>query len=336
MATSKKAAAKKAAPKKNAPPKASAQPKQAAPPSLKSKYEAVRDLLEKYKGSISQALPPGIISADRFIRVCLTAISKDTRLLDCTPYTLMGAVLTAAQFGLLPEAQVLGQCYFSPKVRYAGTKMARWECELMFGYRGLCELAMRSGLVLDIKYKVVFEGDEFDYNFGIEEKLYHKPKHQTIDPDKIEYFYSYIKLKGGGILFDVMPKEEMDAVRDECDNYKFATDKTATMWHRYYPDMGKKTVLRRNLKLAPLTPDIARAIGLDEAADIGLNQNMKLEVLEDLATEAEMKEAVYADIQQDVDAKAEHDKGVKIAKGKEKVGLGVEETLKNINSRRKK
>lgn len=254
----------------------------------KEKQKKVSDLLELYKGSIANALP-SMLTPERMIRVALSAMSKTPLLLDCTQHSLMGSILTCAQLGLMPDG-VTGEAYLIP---FKNNKKKIVECTVIIGYKGLCTLAYRSGLVLSIQARAVYSDDVFEYELGLNEKLKHTTKGCT-DPTKITHFYSIVRMLNGGHTFDVMTIEAVNKVRDESANYKFAYRKEDTIWHKNYGEMGCKTVLRRNLKYVPFSAEVSRAISQDELAEAG-KQNIKLEILDDLATPEDMKNAAYAE-----------------------------------------
>lgn len=254
----------------------------------KEKQKKVSALLEMYKGSIANALP-SMLTPERMIRVALSAMSKTPLLLECTQHSLMGSILTCAQLGLMPDG-VTGEAYLIP---YKNNKKKTVECQVIVGYKGLCTLAYRSGMVLSIQARAVYKGDLFEYELGLNEKLKHVPC-GNVDQTQITHFYSIVKMLNGGHTFDVMTTEAVNKVRDESANYKFAFNKAETIWNKNYAEMGCKTVLRRNLKYVPFSAEVSRAIAQDEMADVG-KQSMKFEILDDLASPEEMKNAVYAE-----------------------------------------
>ena len=242
---------------------------------VKEKQQKVSDLLEKFKGSISQALPKHI-TPDRMTRVALTAMTRTPALLECTPHSLISAVMTAAQLGLMPDS-ILGECYLIP---FKNNAKQVTECQIIIGYKGLCALAMRSGQVKSVQARAVFmangvtaegeKGDDFEFELGLNEKLKHVPN--GLKEDKyITHFYSIVKFNNGGHVLNVMTIEEVLKIRNESKNYAFARDKASTIWGKYLEEMGCKTVLRRLMKYVPLSPELQRAVGIDEAAAAGLD-----------------------------------------------------------------
>lgn len=255
----------------------------------KQKHQKVSGLLLAYKDSIANALPR-FITPDRMIRVALTAMSKNPDLLNCTAHSLIGCILTSAQLGLLPD-DTLGEAYLIP---FKNNNKGTVECTFVPGYRGLTQLAMRSGMVSGVQARPVFLGDEFDYEMGINEKLVHKPTGE-MDPTKITHFYALIKFLNGGHVFNVMTRDKIEKIRNEIPSYKFARDKGSTIWTKYFEDMGSKTVLRRLMKFAPLSSDVNMAVGLDEQFEAGISQNIASQVLL-TGLDQETEDAIYTEM----------------------------------------
>jgi len=250
------------------------------------KKQRVSGLLEQYKGQIAQALPK-ILTVERMIQTCLTAMLRTPSLMDCTGHSLVSCILTSAQLGLMPD-NILGECYLIPFKN--NRKNGIMECTFIPGYKGLLTLAMRSGQVKSISAMAVFganeqDGDVFDYDQGLNEKLVHKPSGLS-DAKRITHFYAIVRLSNGGHIFKVMTRTQVEAVRNESANYKHSQYKESTIWGKYFDEMGCKTVLRRVLKYVPLSPEVARIIALDESAEAG-KQNISIDFLNELPNEAE-------------------------------------------------
>ncbi len=232
-------------------------PKQAA-------FDNIRAFFLQHKDQLAMAAPKFMTPA-RLIRVALTAVSMTPRLMECTPASLMGALLQCAQLGLEPG--ILGQAYLVP---FKNSRINRYEVQLIPGYKGLITLARRSGEISTIMAQVVYEKDKFAYKLGSNPDITHTP----FDGDErgaITYFYAVAKLKDGGIQFDVLSKARVDAHRDRYS--KAASDGP---WKTDYDAMGLKTVLRRLCKLLPASVELHTAITLDEYAEAQLPQGLSV------------------------------------------------------------
>lgn len=227
-----------------------------------SPIATVRDLLEKSKKQIQMALP-GHMNADRMLRVAMTSVQKNPVLLDCHPITLVGAIIQAAQLGLEPDNGT-GEAYLIP---FRNNKKDRLEVQFMAGYRGLLKLARRSNEIRSVEARVVHEKDFFDYSFGLNPKLEHKPS-QDADAGKVVYFYAVAHFNAGGAQFDVMTKADVDKIRQS------SKAGGSGPWATHYEEMGKKTVLRRLCKLLPFAVELQQAVTLDEKAEVGVPQDL--------------------------------------------------------------
>lgn len=207
--------------------------------------KGVKDYLKVYSGEIAKALPSQI-GAERFHRICMTALTQNTQLASCTPASFIGAVLNAAQLGLEPNTP-LGQAYLIP---YAG------KCTFQLGYRGMIELARRSGQIALIKAHEVYENDEFDYELGLDPKLRHIPAKG--DRGKVVSYYAFYKTKDGDFDFEVATRQEMEEHRRK---YSKARN---SPWVSEFDAMAKKTLIKRVLKYAPVSTEVARQIQTDE------------------------------------------------------------------------
>ena len=259
---------------------------------LKERKQKVSGLLERYIPQLAQALPK-FLTPDKMMRVALTAMNKNPKLLECTQTSLIGSILTSAQLGLLPD-EVLGEAYLIP---FKNNRANRMECQFMIGYKGLCTLAYRSGVVQSVQARAVFKGDEFDFEMGLNERLVHRPKGNK-NPAEITHFYSIVRMKEGGYVMNVMTREEVEKIRNESANYKFAYKKEETVWGKYFEEMGCKTVLRRIMKYVPMSSEVMRAIGQDELADIG-KQNFSADILEMPEIDEEIKDEALNEVVKD-------------------------------------
>lgn len=226
------------------------------------KPSTLRDYIKQMEGEIAKALPT-VITPERFTRMVLTALSTDKKLELCTPQSFLGAMMTAAQLGLEPNTP-LGQAYLIP---YKNKGVL--ECQFQIGYKGLIDLAYRSGEVEIIQAQVVYENDEFDYELGLDPKLKHKPaKDNRGNPI---YYYAIFKTKSGGYGFEVM---SINDIKGHAKKYSQSYSSEYSPWQKNFDEMAKKTVLKRVLKYAPLKSDFVRAIAVDETVKKEISDDM--------------------------------------------------------------
>lgn len=240
----------------------------------------LRSLLEKAKPQIAMALPRHI-TADRMIRVALTSIQKTPKLLECDQISLLGCIVQAAQLGLEPDG-ITGFAYLVP---FWNSAKKITEVQLIPGYKGLMNLARRSGEIGAIEARVVYQKDKFDFAFGLKPILVHVP-YQNADSGSITHVYAIAHFKDGSMpQYDVMTLEDIDKIRNR------SKAKTAGPWVTDFEEMAKKTVIRRLLKYAPTSVEVQSAIALDERAEAGIPQDLSAVVdVANLGEEAKPKE----------------------------------------------
>lgn len=213
-----------------------------------NKENSIKDYIKMYENQIAKALPD-VLTPERFSRMVLTAITKTPKLGECTPQSFIGSMLTAAQLGLEPSTP-LGQAYLIP---YGNS------CQFQIGYKGLLELAHRSGEIKTLEARCVYENDEFNIEYGLNPNLIHKPT--FVDRGELIGVYAVYHTVSGGYAFEFMSKEEIETHRNQYSkSYK---DKNSA-WQTDFESMAKKTVIKRLLKYAPLKTEFVRAISSDE------------------------------------------------------------------------
>lgn len=222
----------------------------------------MQDYIRRMSGEIAKALP-SVITPERFTRITLSALSSDPKLASTTPKSFLAAMMTAAQLGVEPNTP-LGQAYLLPYYNKGAL-----ECQFQLGYKGILDLAYRSGEISVIQAHVVYEKDEFDFELGLEAKLRHKPAMK--DRGEPIAFYAVFKTKDGGYGFEVM---SVDDVRAHAKKYSKSYASSFSPWSTNFEEMGKKTVLKRVLKYAPLKSDFARQIASDETIKHDLAEDM--------------------------------------------------------------
>lgn len=213
----------------------------------------VKSLIEgsAFRAEIAKVLPRHL-TAERMIRVALTATMKTPKLLLCTAESLTRCLLDCSALGIEPDGRRAHLIPFEDRKK--GTVTAT----LIIDYKGLAELAMRSGLVSNIHADVVRENDVFEYDLG--EIKTHKINFRE-DRGAAYAFYAICRFKDGTVKADVMSVDEVEAIRMRSKSPNegpWATDPV---------EMGKKTVFRRLSKWLPLSPEFRDAVEKDDEHD---------------------------------------------------------------------
>lgn len=232
---------------------------------LQSKKESkqpqtIKQWIVAMQPEIEKALP-SIITAERFTRMALTAISTNPKLAECSPKSFMAALMQAAQLGLEPNTP-LGQAFLIP-YRNKGVL----EASFQLGYKGLIDLAHRSGEFKEIYAEIVYSNDLFDYSLGLNRKLEHEPAEGDRGvPVKV---YGVYKLINGGYGFVVMTYDEVKVHAN-----RYSKSYGSGPWSSDFEEMAKKTVLKKALKYAPIKTEFVRELVQDGTIKNELSKNM--------------------------------------------------------------
>jgi recombination protein RecT len=219
--------------------------------------QRVQAMLKANKNAIEQVLPRHV-PPERLMQVAFSAVRTTPALLNCKSDSLIGAIIQCAQLGLEPNT-VLGHCYLIP---------FKDSVQLIIGYKGLIDLARRSGQIVSIAAHCVHEGDTFEYEYGLEPKLRHIPAGEGI-AGAMTHAYAVAHLKDGGNAFEVMTLGAINQVMLNTQSKgKYGP------WREHFEEMARKTAIRRLSKYLPLSIEFASAVAIDNQAATGKEQNL--------------------------------------------------------------
>lgn len=224
------------------------------------KQSEIRDVLESFKPSIVQALPKHL-TAERMIQMASCQIVKNPSIAECTASSLIGAVMQASILGFEP-VDSLGECYFVPYNRNIGTKTEKKyikEVQFQIGYRGYVALSRRSNELIMLYAEVVRQGDHFDYEFGLDPKLVHKPEPGA--SGAMTHVYSVAKYKNGGHNFIVLTRAFVERLRRRN---PMQGEYPTGAWGTDYETMSKAKAIKQLSKYLPLSVEFKHALLADE------------------------------------------------------------------------
>lgn len=256
----------------------------------KETAQTVNKMLAKNRAAIMATLPQGF-NLDRMCRSLINAISTTPSIAECTPASIFLSSVRAFSLGIEPNG-ALQEGYLVP---FWNSKKACNEAQFMPGYRGLINLARRSGEIATIYARSVHAKDVFEVVEGTERSIIHKPNY-TQERGEYVCFYAVFNLKSGEMDFEVMTVAEVEAIRARSKAAKSGP------WVTDFEEMAKKTVLRRLLKRAPMSVELAQSVNLDNKAAMGDfdgNGNDIIDIdgfdMTDAQTPAELQQKVNAD-----------------------------------------
>lgn len=216
-----------------------------------------REILARMEPQLRNVLP-AMLTPERMVQVTMLALSKTPALYDCTGASLATAVMECATLGLVPDG-VQGHAYLLP---FRNRSTGRKEAKLIPGYRGYVTLARRAGVVLS--GHAVRERDRFAYRYGLDENLEHEP-HRGPDAGKLVAAYAVARQQGMAPLFLVLEAHEIQALKASS----MGARKPDSPWNvpEHEPWMWTKSAIRALAKFLDLTPQLARAVELEDAGE---------------------------------------------------------------------
>ena len=230
------------------------------------KMTTLRDFWEKNKGKVTAVLPKHF-SPDRQGQLLFTMVYTNPDLLDCTPASLVGAVMRGGMLGLEPVGP--GGYWLAP---FWERKRDRRNVTMIVDYRGLMGMARRTKEVKVVDWREVRVGDKLEYEYGSQGFLRHVPSPDPIHRDgkerEITHCYAYGILTSGAMVFEVMRKEDIEWHRD-----RYSKAAGAGPWVTAFSEMGAKTCVRKLADKLPFDPLLSRAVEIDMKTEIGVGED---------------------------------------------------------------
>ena len=209
-------------------------------------------LLRQYEPDLAAALPDGY-TEDRFKSIVLNTVRQNKQLLNVEPMTLIASVLMSAQLGLEPGPP-MGLSWIIPR-----RNKGRMEASMQIGYRGLVQMAYRSGQVKRIEAHIVSEGDEFSYRLGVGgHSLDWSPSGET--GKEWSHVFCVAETAMGAEMVEVMSKAEVLAHRDR---YSKGWDKGQSAWKSNEGEMARKVVTAKLVRQLPMSAEFRQAAVAD-------------------------------------------------------------------------
>ena len=238
---------------------------------MKGNYVAVRDMFESEDTvNMLKKVLPSMVTADRLVRVALTVIRTNDKLMTCSRDSLLACLIGCGQLGLSPDP-FLGQAYLVP---FWSSKLNSYEATLIPGYKGLITLARRSGHVADVVAQIVYWNDEFRAVMGLNPDLYHVENEK--DPGDFRGAWAMFRYQTPGWqpTWQYLSKAKIDR------HMKMSKSKTKDgvifgPWVDHYDAMALKTAVRVTSKFVPMSIEdkFEKAIQAEDMALAGLGQS---------------------------------------------------------------
>lgn len=261
-------------------------------PDQLAEYLRRGDVIEQIQAHGLKFLTP-----ERLTRLILTQIRLKPELAECTLPSHVACLMLAAQFELEIGTP---QCYIIKRNRNIAKKgqPAQWvaEAEFQIGYQGYVELIHRANPGCRVAAHPIHAKDKFLCRHGYNEELIHEPAF----PERGELvgFYAYF-VRGEQRNSEVINIPETDDIKSRSKSRDKDGNVTGP-WITDYPEMGRKSALRRLQKWIPKTPLLQKAnnyLGLDIETEQRQTETITLNAPELPALDAPATKALPAPLQ---------------------------------------
>lgn len=227
-----------------------------------SNYLKQDNIMQQLSETLGRNSAPLVTSA-------LTAVANNYQLKDATPVSVYTSLMKAAALNLTVDPN-LGFAYLVPYKRNF-KENGQWvnvtEAQLQIGYKGLVQLALRSGQIKSVNTGTIYESEFKGYNkitgeFTIDETII-----PDEDKDEVAGYFAYVQLVNGGEVKQFSRKKQIEHFAKKYSkaySYDLDNNKKSSPWSTEFNAMAEKTVLKQVLKFVPMSLEMQEAVSVDE------------------------------------------------------------------------
>lgn len=227
--------------------------------------------------------------AQRFISSVVSAVQTNPQLAECTNTSILSAALLGHSLNL-PQSPQLGYFYMVPYKGKNGT-----EAQFQISYRGLVQLAMRSGQYKKIVVVGIKEGELEFYSPITEEFRFNAiEEHSTREAKPTIGYYAMFELVNG---FKKEMYWSVERMESHAKKYSAAYRKgwDSCLWKSDFDAMAYKTMLKQIIsKWGIMSVEMEKAYTNDQAV---IDENGNPEYVDNVPDEPEKAVDVMADAQ---------------------------------------
>lgn len=198
--------------------------------------------------------------AQRFISSVVSAVQTNPQLAECTNSSILSAALLGHSLNL-PQSPQIGMFYLVPFKGKNGT-----EATFQLSYRGMLQLAMRSGQYKAINVTDIREKELVSYD-PIEDTYEFEPEKNITEREKLPVigYFAYFEMINGFKKGIYWPKEKIDAHAKKY-SASYRNGWSSSLWKSDFDAMARKTMLRQLIsKWGIMSVDMERAYVGDQA-----------------------------------------------------------------------
>lgn len=210
------------------------------------RYFANDDIKKKFEDLLGK-------KTQGFITSCLQIVSSSSGLQNAEPQSIMNAAMMAAVLDL-PIQQSLGFAYIVP---YKG------QAQFQIGWKGLVQLAQRTGQYEKINVIEVYKNQFKSYNELTEEL---EADFSIFGEGDIVGYCAYFKLLNGFTKVSYWRREKVEVhAKKYSQAYKSTSGVSPWKDPIQFHEMAKKTVLKNTIsKYGPMSIELQKAVVMDQ------------------------------------------------------------------------
>lgn len=243
----------------------------------------------------------GAKDSQRFISSVVSAVQTNPTLSECTNSSILSAALLGHSLNL-PQSPQIGMFYMVPfknkkKMKDSNGRevtMDVTEATFQLSYRGMLQLAMRSGQYKAMNVTDIREGELVAYN-PIEDTYEFKPETDYTKRSslKIVGYYAFFEMINGfkkGIYWTI---EQLDAHAKKY-SASYRNGWSSSIWKSDFDAMAKKTLLRQLIsKWGIMSVEMEKAYVGDQAV---IREDGTPDYIDNIADEPEKATDIFADV----------------------------------------
>ena len=224
----------------------------------------LKSYVERNQGEIAKALPE-YVGADRFFKLLVTELVRNPEIQKCSPSSVIESIYQCARLGLSPGPAPIGKINL---VRFGE------QCTTIIDYKGLIDLAKRSGRCKDIRAYVVYQ-KEIDAGRFVH-KACNTPNPPTLYHEPIDFGDRGEPVGAYAIAYfdDRDPTWQIMSIKDidKAKAMSRGSSSAKSPWNSHWEEMAKKTVIRRLCKFLDLNDEVSEQLVREDAVNYGNQQ----------------------------------------------------------------
>jgi len=224
---------------------------------MRKKSDNLRGYIERNQSEIAKALPD-YVGKDRFFKLLVTELVRNPDIAQCEPASVIESIYQCARLGLSPGPSPIGKIHL---IRFGS------QCTTIIDYKGLIDLAKRSGRCKDIRAYVVYENEIEGGRFV--HKASNTPNPPMLFHEPIDFGERGNPVGAYAIAYfdDRDPTWQILSIKDieKARSSSRGSSSSKSPWNTHWEEMAKKTAIRRLCKFLDLSDEMSDQLAKEDA-----------------------------------------------------------------------